>query len=218
MKALALSLVAALAFTSCQTTNPYTGEAQRSKATSGAVIGALVGAAAGSLSGSGSTDRRQKAMIGAGIGALAGGGIGAYMDKQEAELRRELQGTGVSVTRSGDRIFLNMPGDVTFSTGSADISGQHYGTLNSVAKVLNKYDKTRIDIAGHTDNVGNSGYNYRLSQGRAASVANYLMGRSVNSARFNMRGFGMDQPVASNDTAAGRQANRRVTIQLAPMS
>ena len=111
-----------------------------------------------------------------------------------------------------------MPGDVTFTTGSADISGQHYGTLNSVAKVLNKYDKTRIDIAGHTDNVGNSGYNFRLSQGRAASVANYLMGRSVNSARFNMRGFGMDQPVASNDTAAGRQANRRVTIQLAPMS
>lgn len=218
MKALALSLVAALAFTSCQTTNPYTGEAQRSKATSGAVIGALVGAAAGSLSGSGSTDRRQKAMLGAGIGALAGGGIGAYMDKQEAELRRELQGTGVSVTRSGDRIFLNMPGDVTFSTGSADISGQHYGTLNSVAKVLNKYDKTRIDIAGHTDNVGNSGYNYRLSQSRAASVANYLMGRSVNSTRFNMRGFGMDQPVASNDTAAGRQANRRVTIQLAPIS
>jgi outer membrane protein OmpA-like peptidoglycan-associated protein len=106
MKAFALSIVATLAFTSCQTTNPYTGEAQRSKATSGAVIGALVGAAAGSLSGSGSTDRRQKAMVGAGIGALAGGGIGAYMDKQEAELRRELQGTGVSVTRSGDRIFL----------------------------------------------------------------------------------------------------------------
>ncbi|YCM46664.1 OmpA family protein [Verrucomicrobiaceae bacterium 227] len=218
MKAFALSLVAALAFTSCQTTNPYTGEAQRSKATSGAVIGALVGAAAGSLSGSGSTDRRQKAMVGAGIGALAGGGIGGYMDKQEAELRRELQGTGVSVTRSGDQIYLNMPGDVTFSTGSSNISGQHYGTLNSVGKVLGKYDQTRIDIGGHTDNVGDANYNYRLSQSRAASVGNYLMGRNINSARFNMRGYGEDQPVASNNTAAGRQANRRVTIQLAPLS
>ena len=106
----------------------------------------------------------------------------------------------------------------SFATGSADISGQHYGTLNSVAKVLNKYDKTGIDIGGHTDNVGDSNYNYRLSQSRAASVANYLMGRSVNSGRFHMRGYGMDQPVASNNSASGRQSNRRVTIQLAPIS
>ena len=87
-----------------------------------------------------------------------------------------------------------------------------------MAKVLNKYDKTGIDIGGHTDNVGDSNYNYRLSQSRAASVANYLMGRSVNSGRFHMRGYGMDQPVASNNSASGRQSNRRVTIQLAPIS
>lgn len=216
MKAIALSLIAILAFSSCQTANPYTGEAQRSKTANGAIIGSLFGAAVGAMTGSGSTDRRQKAMLGAGIGALAGGGIGAYMDKQEAELRRELQGTGVSVSRSGDQIYLNMPGDVTFATGSANISGQHYGTLNSVAKVLNKYNQTMVDISGHTDNVGAASYNYRLSQSRAASVANYLMSRNVNSARFNMQGFGMDQPIASNDTAAGRQANRRVTIQLSP--
>lgn len=216
MKAISLFLVGIFALSSCQTTNPYTGEGQRAKATSGAVIGGLLGAAAGSLTGSGSTDRRQRAMIGAGIGALAGGGIGSYMDKQEAELRRELQGTGVSVSRSGNQIVLNMPGDVTFATGSAAIDSQHYGTLNSVATVLKKYDKTLIDISGHTDSVGDANYNYRLSQGRAASVGNYLIGRQINSARFQMRGYGKDQPIASNDSASGRQANRRVTIQLAP--
>jgi len=216
MKALALFLTASLALTSCQTTNPYTGEGQTSKTTSGAVIGSLVGAGIGALTGDNSSERKERAVIGAGSGALAGGGIGAYMDIQEAELRRELQGTGVSVSRSGNQIFLNMPGDVTFATGSSSIKSQHYATLNSVAKVLNKYDRTRIEIGGHTDSVGSKASNYTLSQNRAAAVGNYLIGRKVDSRRFNMRGYGEDHPVASNNTPEGRQANRRVTIQLAP--
>jgi outer membrane protein OmpA-like peptidoglycan-associated protein len=217
-KLIVLLSAGSLALSSCQTANPYTGEAQRSKTATGAVLGGLVGAGIGSLTGSGSTDRRQKAMIGAGIGALAGGGIGNYMDRQEAELRRELEGTGVGVSRSGNQINLIMPGDVTFSTGSASISGQFYPTLDSVAKVLNKYNQTLVDITGHTDSVGQRDYNFRLSQQRANSVAGFLQGRKVNSARFRVSGQGPDAPVASNDTAEGRQANRRVTIQLAPLT
>lgn len=207
-----------LVMNSCQTTNPYTGEAQRSKATTGAVVGSLVGAGLGSLTGSGSTDRRQRAMIGAGIGALTGAGIGNYMDQQEADLRRELQGTGVGISRSGNQISLIMPGDITFSTGSASISGDFYPTLNSVGKVLSKYQQTMVDITGHTDNVGQRDYNYRLSQQRANSVAGYLQSRRVNAARFRVSGMGPDSPIATNNTADGRQANRRVTIQLAPLT
>lgn len=216
-KLFSLSLVVVLGFTSCQTANPYTGEAQRAKATTGAVIGGLVGAVAGSLTGDDSTERRQRALLGAGIGALAGGGIGAYMDRQEAKLRQELQGTGVSVSRSGDQIFLNMPGDVTFDTGSASIRSQHLATLNSVAKVLKEFNQTLVDVAGHTDSVGDATYNLRLSQGRAQNVASYLQSRQVNPNRLGVRGYGESQPVATNGTAEGRQANRRVTIQLAPI-
>ena len=213
-----LVLGASLGLTSCQTTNPFTGEAQRSKALTGSVVGGLAGAGIGALSGSDSTDRAQKALWGAGIGALAGGGIGAYMDKQEAELRRELEGTGVGVSRDGNQINLIMPGDITFSSGSASINGGFYGTLGSVATVLNKYEQTGVNITGHTDSVGARDYNYSLSQQRASSVAGYLQSRKVNATRFRVTGQGPDSPVASNNTDAGRQANRRVTIQLSPLS
>ncbi len=207
-----------LILTSCQTANPYTGEAQRAKATTGAVVGGVLGAVVGGLAGNDSTDRRQKALLGAGIGAIAGGGIGAYMDKQEAELRRELEGSGVGISRSGNQINLIMPGDITFASGSSSVRGQFYATLTSVAKVLNKYDKTLVDITGHTDSVGQRDYNYRLSQSRANSVAGFLQSKKVNSQRFRVSGQGPDAPVANNSSAEGRQANRRVTIQLAPLT
>lgn len=217
-KIIGLVVSGSLILSSCQTANPYTGEAQRSKKATGAVIGGVLGAVVGGFSGDNSTDRRQKALLGAGIGALAGGGIGAYMDKQEAELRRELEGSGVGVSRNGNQIALIMPGDITFSTGSSSISGQFYPTLDSVAKVLSKYNQTLVDITGHTDSVGQLDYNYRLSQSRASSVAGFLQSRKVNSSRFRVSGQGPDAPVADNGSADGRQANRRVTIQLAPLT
>lgn len=213
-----LFVIGSLTLTSCQTANPYTGESQRAKATTGAALGGLLGAGVGLLSGGDATERRQRALIGAGVGALAGGGIGAYMDKQEAELRRELEGSGVGISRSGNNISLIMPGDITFSTGSSGISGEFYPTLSSVAKVLNKYNQTMVAIVGHTDNVGDRNYNYRLSQSRANSVASFLQTQKVAAQRFQVSGQGPDAPVASNSTAAGRQANRRVSIQLAPMN
>jgi len=210
--------IAALSLSSCQqTTNAYTGNSQPSKTLNGAAIGGLLGAGIGALTGDGGTDSRQRALIGAGIGALAGGGIGQYMDRQEAELRRELEGTGVSVTREGQNVVLNMPGDITFPTGESRISPDFFATLNSVATVVNKYNKTLVDVTGHTDNVGGRSYNYRLSQTRAANVANYLKDRRVDSRRFKITGLGPDQPIASNGSASGRQQNRRVTIQLAPL-
>ena len=211
------AITGTLALTSCQTTDPYTGQPKTAKATTGALIGGVLGATVGALTGDGGTDSRQKALLGAGIGALAGGGIGGYMDKQAAELRRELEGTGVGIQRSGNNISLIMPGDITFSTGSSGISGEFYPTLTSVAKVLNKYDKTRVAVTGHTDNVGGESYNYRLSEARAGSVAGFLRTQKVAPQRLIVSGRGYDNPIASNNTAAGRQANRRVAIELAPL-
>ena len=216
-KLTSFALVGSLALTSCKTFDPYTGEQKTAKATSGALIGGAVGAALGALTGDGGSDGRKRALIGGGLGALAGSGIGGYMDRQEAELRRELEQTGVGIQRSGNTISMVMPGDITFSSGSAGISGQFYPTLTSVAKVLNKYDKTRVAVTGHTDNVGGRNYNDQLSRARARSVASFLQTQKVNPQRFVILGQGYDSPVASNSTAEGRQANRRVTIQLAPL-
>ena len=176
----------AVAFTvvACQTTNPYTGEQQTSKATTGALIGAAAGAAAGAISGDDNRERRKRAAIGAGIGALAGAGVGHYMDQQEAQLRAQLQGTGVSVTRQGDHIILNMPGNVTFASNQSDIKSDFYPVLDSVGLVLEKYEKTLVEVVGHTDSTGSDAINQPLSEKRAASVGAYLNSRGVIPQRL----------------------------------
>jgi len=209
--------VAAGILASCTTTNPYTGEQQMSKTSGGALLGATVGALGGLAVGHDANSRRNAALIGAGIGALGGGLIGNYMDQQEAQLRAELQGTGVSVTRAGDRIILNMPSNITFDTDQDAIKPEFYPTLNSVAIVLNKFNKTLVDVNGHTDSVGNAAYNQGLSERRAMSVATYLGGQGLDQRRVSALGYGMSQPVASNSTPQGRAQNRRVEIQIAPI-
>ena len=196
------------------TTDPYTGEQKVSKTLGGAGIGALAGAGLGLLAGG--NDRRN-ALIGAGIGALAGGAVGGYMDRQEAELRAQLQGTGVSVTRIGDQIVLNMPSNITFATDQDAVKAGFYPTLNSVALVLKRFNQTTVDVYGFTDSTGGAQHNLDLSQRRALSVANYLSGQGVDPRRFAVTGFGADRPVASNATEAGRAQNRRVEIQLSPI-
>ncbi|MEF8793937.1 OmpA family protein [Thiohalorhabdus sp.] len=205
----------ALALVACTTTNPYTGEEQTSKATSGAAIGAATGAVAGMLTGSRSAER---ALIGAGIGALAGGAVGGYMDRQEAELRRKLEGTGVSVTRHGDNITLNMPGNVTFATDSSDLNPRFFEVLDSVALVLEEYPKTVVHVNGFTDSTGPDDYNQALSERRAESVAAYLRSQGLRSERLVTQGFGERHPVASNETAEGRKQNRRVELTLEPVT
>lgn len=211
-------LVAAGTFAGCETLDPYTQEPKTSNAAKGAMIGAAAGAVVGLISGDDAVERRQHAMIGAGVGALAGGAIGHYQDKQEAELRAELQGTGVSVTRIGDNITLNMPGNVTFATNSSDLSPAFFDVLTSVSKVLKEYDQTVVEVAGHTDSTGTDEYNQALSERRASSVAQFLQTQGVISQRLITVGVGETRPVADNGTADGRQANRRVEITMVPLT
>lgn len=204
--------------TGCQTLDPYTREEKTSNATKGALIGAAAGAAVGLISGDDAVERRQHALILAGVGALAGGAIGNYQDRQEAELRAELEGTGVSVTRIGDNITLNMPGNVTFATDSSDLSRAFFDVLTSVGKVLGEFDKTVVEVAGHTDSTGSDAYNQSLSERRAQSVSSYLASQGVMSQRVITIGMGESRPVADNTTASGRQANRRVEITMVPVT
>lgn len=201
----------------CTTINPYTRETQVSKAAKGTAIGAVTGAAVGALTGGDSRERRKRALIGAGIGAIAGGGVGYYMDVQEAKLRQRLEKTGVSVTRVGDQIVLNMPGNVTFEVNRDDLRPDFFEVLNSVALVLKEYEKTMIEIAGHTDSTGEEAYNLDLSRRRASTVGRYLAAQGVMELRLFTQGFGESRPIATNDTPAGRQQNRRVELTLVPI-
>ncbi len=215
--ALAATLAAALA-AGCQTLDPYTGESKTSRTTYGALIGAGAGAAIGMISGRDAKQRRQRALLGAGVGALGGGAVGNYMDRQENELRAQMRDSGVTVTRKGDDVVLNMPGNVTFRTASADLNAQFYKVLDGVALVAKKYDKTIIEVAGHTDNVGGNAYNRDLSQRRADAVARYLETRGVNPQRIITAAGGEEHPIASNATEQGRAANRRVEVTFAPLT
>jgi len=212
---LALSTTITLALAGCQTIDPYTGEQKTSNAAKGTGIGAIGGAIAGAIIGGG---KRKGILIGAGVGALTGAAVGNYMDQQEATLRAQLRGTGVSVTRVGDSIILNMPGNITFATDSSKISGDFYAVLDSVALVINEFEKTYVDVVGHTDNIGAADYNQRLSVARADSVVRYLESRQVLSQRILSQGMGENAPIAPNDTPTGRSLNRRVEITLTPLT
>ena len=218
MKPTVLIVASAMALAAC-TTNPYTGEQQLSKTAIGAGLGAAGGALTGALIGKGTSAKTRKAaLIGAGVGALVGGGVGLYMDQQESALRQRLQATGVSVTRVGDEIVLNMPSNITFDFGKSDIKPNFYDVLNSVALVLNEYNRSIVDVYGHTDNVGTDQANFDLSIDRAESVANYLAGQQVNPQRLSLQGFGETRPIASNATEDGRAQNRRVEIRIQPLT
>lgn len=212
-----LALVVAISVAACSTINPYTGEQQTSNATKGSAIGGVAGAILGAAAAS-RHDRAKGALLGAGIGAIAGGGAGYYMDVQEAKLRQQLQGTGVRVTRDGNNIRLIMPGDVTFETNSANLDGQFFSVLNSVALVLKEYGSTLVTIAGYTDSTGRAEYNQQLSEKRASTVALYLNGRGVVKERLAAIGHGEKNPVGSNNTTDGRAKNRRVEITLDPIT
>lgn len=214
-KRIATSALIVLAMYGCSTVNPYTQEKQTSKAVKGAGIGAAAGAVAGLLT---KGDKLQNALIGAGVGALAGGGVGYYMDVQEAKLRQRLEGTGVSVTRIGNNITLNMPSSITFALNSSDLNAQFFNALNGVAMVLKEYDKTLIEVAGHTDSSGSAQYNQSLSERRAQAVASYLASQGVKQERLMTVGAGETRPIASNDTEQGRAANRRVELTIVPVT
>ena len=217
-KTLLIALTASLMLGGCAS---YTGQTSDpndpNRTRTGALIGAGIGAAVGLLSGSDATERRQRARVGLGVGGVAGGAIGAYQDRQEAELRRQTAGTGVDVSREGDVIKLNLPDGVTFDFGKAELKSQFYPALNNIASTLKQYDQTIVEVTGHTDSIGTDAVNQRLSEQRASSVGNYLIGQGLMRERFEIVGMGKRYPVASNDTDSGRALNRRVEIRLLPV-
>ncbi|MBP5215309.1 MAG: OmpA family protein [Alphaproteobacteria bacterium] len=208
MKKLILCLVAVCFMNACAT-DPYTGESKVAKTAWGAGIGTALGAGVGALIGG-----EKGALIGAGVGAATGAGVGGYMDIQAKKLGEKLRGTGVQVMRDGENIRLIMPNSITFNTNDDAMKTSANAVLDSVAIVANEYDKTNLQIVGHTDSTGNDKINIPLSQRRAVSVANYLALRGVKASRLNAYGVGASSPIASNDTEEGRAQNRRVEIYL----
>lgn len=208
--------MASLTLGGCMTYDPYTGEEEVSKSTTGAVVGAIGGAAIGAATSSDS-DRGKGALIGAAAGGAAGGGIGYYMDRQEAKLRKQLKDSGVQVKRDGNQIRLIMPGNITFQTDQASIQSSFTDVLVSVSKVLEEFDETAIRISGHTDSTGSASYNQLLSEKRASSVRDFLLNRGIAPARTQAVGYGERQPIASNDSSSGRAQNRRAELKLVPI-
>lgn len=204
-----------LSTTAACVTDPETGERRLSRTAIGAGAGAVGGYLLGDLIG-GRRDRTER-IIGTGVGALAGGAIGAYMDRQERELRERTTGTGVGIERQGDQLVLTMPSNITFAVDRYNVQPRFEPTLNEVAEVLRDYPQTLIDVYGHTDSTGSDAYNQTLSENRARSVASYLEARGVSGARLATRGFGETQPIADNATEEGRAANRRVEIRVVPL-
>ncbi|WP_305813159.1 OmpA family protein [Photobacterium leiognathi] len=216
VRAAVISVVASVTMAGCSTVNPYTGESQTAKGSGGSIIGALAGAAIGVASSS-KSDRGKGALIGATAGAALGGGIGYYMDVQEAKLRQQLASSGISVTRDGNNIILNMPNEITFGFDQANLNDRAMNALHNVALVAKEYEKTQLNVLGFTDSKGAASYNLRLSQVRADAVGNYLIRQGVNANRVISQGRGEANPIASNSTENGRAQNRRVEIILSPL-
>ncbi len=208
IRTLLIGAVSAALMAGCSPTGEMT------RAQQGALIGAIGGAVVGKNTGD---KDRGHTIAGAVVGGLAGAAIGNYMDEQEAALRQNLQGTGVEVTRQNDNIVLTMPDAITFDFGQATLKPQFYGVLGGLANTLNQYPETRIQIAGHTDNIGSDASNLQLSQQRANSVRTYLASTGVAAQRMQAVGYGESRPIADNSSDYGRAQNRRVEITLIPV-
>jgi len=214
--ALLIAIAASISLAGCAAMEDFATNPDKEKTRTGTGYGAAAGAVVGLLTAG--NNPFKSAMIGAAAGALVGGAAGNYMDKQEAKLRQQMAGTGVDVVRKGDNITLDMPGNLTFGFDSADVNATFYPVLNKVAQTLREYDKTVIEVAGHTDSTGSDSYNQTLSERRASNVAAYLSGQGVPGARMVTVGAGEAHPVASNDTEEGRAQNRRVEITIVPVT
>jgi outer membrane protein OmpA-like peptidoglycan-associated protein len=210
---LAIAASSLLLIAACDPGAPNQSENTRQ----GAVIGALGGAAAGALVGSDGTvrERNRAALVGAALGAGVGAGIGNSMDRQAEELRRALR-SDVGVSNNGTNLVVVLSQDLLFATNSTQVSAQSQNDLLIVAQSLNNYPNSTVNVIGHTDNVGSAAFNQDLSERRAMSVASVLRSGGVSPARIRAIGAGLNQPIASNSTAQGRQLNRRVEIVITP--
>lgn len=202
---------AAMTLGACSLQDP--NNPQRNTQT-GALAGAAAGALIGIATGDNPEERRRGAVVGAMLGAAGGGVIGHQLDRQEAELRSQM-GNQVGIVNTGDRLVVTMPQDILFAHDSAALTGSLAADLRTLAASLNRYP-SNVTVVGHTDNVGDAGYNQQLSMRRAQAVASVLTGAGVSGARISTVGRGEDAPVADNLTASGRAQNRRVEIIITP--
>jgi len=188
------------------------GCAEWSRTQKGAAIGAGAGGAVGGVIGYASGATVAGILIGAAVGGVAGGFIGNYMDKQAAEIERDIE--GAKVERVGEGIKITFSSGILFDVDKSNLKDPYKGELSQLATILNKYEDTNILLAGHTDSTGSDEYNLGLSSRRAESVANYLATQNVNRVRFSTEGYGKTDPIASNETAEGRAQNRRVEVAI----
>ncbi len=209
MKQLIATLLIALLATSAFAADNAT---RRDKTAKGAAIGGVAGAIAGAIihNNRGSGNAKRGAVIGGVVGAATGAIVGAMMDKQERELR---QIEGIDVTRTDeDELKVTMRNEILFDFNSSALRSSSRDELREMADVFDRYGDTTIVVAGHTDSIGSTSYNDRLSDRRASSVANYLEDLGVSGSRIDAIGYGESRPKASNETSGGRQQNRRVEL------
>lgn len=210
---LALAAAAVIGLSACtEMTSP---DNPNRNAQTGALVGAGIGALIGSKQGDSARENTRNAVLGAAVGAGLGAVGGAALDRQEAELRQQL-GNNVGLVNTGSQLVVTMPQDILFATDSASLTGALQGDLYTVARSINNYPNTTVNVVGHTDNTGSAAYNMDLSQRRAQAVSSVLINAGVSASRLNVIGRGEDQPVADNLTAAGRAQNRRVEIVITP--
>jgi outer membrane protein OmpA-like peptidoglycan-associated protein len=208
-KLMITAVASGLALSGC-TTDPNTGQQRLNKTALGTLAGAAGGAVVSKATGGEKTGRD------AAIGAALGAGVGYYMERQAKQLEQQMAGTGVTVEQNPTtgNIDLVMPGNITFAFDDATLSSSFKPTLDKLASTMNQYNKTTVNIAGHTDSKGSASYNMGLSRDRAYSVANYLTASGVSSNRINVVAYGESRPVADNSTDYGRQQNRRVELTI----
>lgn len=215
LKVTAIALVAFGALGACTdpaSLDPGTDPNRNTKA--GAIGGAIVGAGVGLIAGG--DQGLKNAAVGAAAGAILGAGAGSLLDQQATEIRQSLANDGITVVNTGDKLVVTLPQDITFDTGSSEVRASLASELNKLAANFVKYKNSNLQVIGHTDNVGDAGYNQTLSEQRAGAVAAYLINGGVEPNRIRTSGAGENQPVASNLTPEGRAQNRRVEILVLP--
>lgn len=214
-----VSIAALLGAAACTTTDPYQSGPVRNNTGTGAIAGALGGALLGYLTNTSNGEQgRKNALIGAGVGTLGGAAVGQYMDRQQRAMEAQLSGSGVGVARQGDNLVLRMPSDVTFATNQSAIDPRFMPVLQDVARVLQQYDQSTVDVIGHTDSSGGDAINQPLSERRASSVASELVRNGVLAQRLYVAGNSSRNPVATNATPEGKAMNRRVEILIRPFT
>ncbi len=213
---LALAGTSLVAVTACTNPGYVAGDQQKGdyqKTQQGAVIGGLIGATVGGLTAR--SGKGRAAVKGAVLGAGAGAIVGSVLDKQERDLRASL-GNDAQITNTGDRLIVTLPQDILFGSDSATLRPDLVSDIRSVASSLMTYPQSTVQVLGHTDNTGDAGYNYDLSERRAQSVVDVLVGQGVPASRLRAIGRGEDQPIASNLNEEGKARNRRVEIVILP--